>query len=93
MSETRHHPPNRPQHRTSSSSTLTAIIVGTIIGVLGFIAMALFLWERRRNRGVKKGIQTKLRSTLSRVGGSCRYEKDMDLETGVIHEPLPVYQR
>jgi hypothetical protein len=83
----------RPGHKPASSSTHAAIIVGVIIGALGILSITLFIRDRRRKRGVKKGFRTESLSTMPRPGGRSYHEKDLGLETGIIHEPLPVYQR
>jgi hypothetical protein len=70
-----------------------AIIVGVLIGVLGIIVMTLILWDRKRRRGAKKGYQTSSLPTASSSKSLGQRTKDSQLETGVIHEPLPVYQR
>jgi hypothetical protein len=70
-----------------------AIIVGVLIGVFGIIALALILWNRKRRRGAKKGYQTNSLPTASSSTSLGQPTKDSQLETGVIHEPLPVYQR
>jgi hypothetical protein len=64
-----------------------------IIGALGILSIALFIRDRRKKRGVKKGYRTEHRSTMPRTGRQFHQEKDLELETGIIHEPLPVYQR
>ena len=70
-----------------------AIIVGVLIGVLGIVAILLFLWDRKRNHGVKKGFRTKSELTTPRSRSPSWGDKDSTLETGMIHEPLPVYQK
>ena len=92
-------PATQPQRSTeswrrpTSSSTRTAIIVGVLIGVLGIIAVILILWDRKRRRGAKKGYQTNSLLTTSSSASLSKQTKDSQLETGVIHEPLPVYQK
>lgn len=93
MQPTHSHSPGRPQYQPTNSSTHTAIIVGVIIGALGILAIILFVWDRRQKQGVKRGFRTKSPSTIIRSGGRFNREKDQELETGIIHEPLPVYQR
>lgn len=70
-----------------------AIIVGVLIGILGIIVVALILWDRARRHGAKKGYQTNSFPTASSSASLSQQIKDSQLETGVIHEPLPVYQR
>jgi hypothetical protein len=70
-----------------------AIIVGVLIGVLGIIAVTLILWDRKRRHGAKKGFQTNMLPTASFSTSLDQQTKDSQLETGVIHEPLPVYQK
>ncbi|KAF1928257.1 uncharacterized protein M421DRAFT_157223 [Didymella exigua CBS 183.55] len=93
MQPTHPRPSARPQHQPTSSSTHAAIIVGVIIGTLGIITISLFVWDRRRKHGVKRGFRIKSPSTIPQYGGRTYQEKDLELETGIIHEPLPVYQR
>lgn len=82
-----------PRQKPASSSTHAAIIVGVIIGALGIVSIALFVWDRKRKRGVKKGFRTGSLSTMPRHEGRSYHEKDQALETGIIHEPLPIYRR
>jgi len=83
----------RAGHQPASSSTHAAIIVGVIIGALGILSIALFIWDRRKKRGVKKGFRTEHLSTMPQTGERSYQEKDLALEIGIIHEPLPIYQR
>jgi hypothetical protein len=86
-------PANRP-HRSTSNSTHAAIIVGVLIGVLAIVAMVLFLWDRRRRQGVKKGFGPKSRIATPHPRNRVEEEKEWSqLEVGIIHEPLPVYQK
>lgn len=61
--------------------------------MLGIVAIVLFLWDRQRKYGVKKGF--KIKSQLAGPGSRSisAEDKDSQLEIGVIHEPLPVYQK
>jgi hypothetical protein len=93
MPATQAQPSGEPWRRPTSNSIHAAIIVGVLIGVLGIVAILLFLWDRKRNHGVKKGFQTKSRFTTPRSRSPSWLDKDSTLETGVVHEPLPVYQK
>lgn len=84
---------DHPWRRPTNNSTHAAIIVGVLIGVLGLVAMSLFLWDRRRRWGVKEGFRVKPQSTMIRSGSPLWQGKLSQLEVGVVREPLPVYQK
>ncbi|KAJ4993531.1 hypothetical protein SVAN01_01079 [Stagonosporopsis vannaccii] len=93
MPTTQPQPSGSAWRQPKSSSKHTAIVVGVLIGVLGIVAVTLLLWDQSRKRGVKKGFRTKNLSTSLPAQMPSWQTKDSELETGVIHEPLPVYQK
>lgn len=93
MPATQPQPSSRAWRQTASSNKHTNVIVGVLIGVLGIVAITLFLWDQRRKRGVKKGFRMKIASTGGPTQMPSWQKQDLGLEIGVIHEPLPVYQR
>jgi hypothetical protein len=87
MPATLSRPSNQPTPRISREGIRTAIIVCVVIGLLAIAILCWIVLNRRRNRGVKSGM--KLQDPHIDDGR----EKDLSLETGVVHEPLPVYQK
>ena len=84
---------NRYWSRPTNNSLRAAIIVGVLIGVLGIAAIVMFLWERIRKRGVKRGFRTNNQMATPRAQTPPYHDKDSSLELGVVHEPLPVYKK
>lgn len=93
MPASRPSPSSRPANGHRSSSTNAAIIVGVIIGVLGFGSLVLFVWDRRRRYGVKQGRVVKSSAGRATLSERRACEKDPGLEIGVVHDALPVYQK
>jgi hypothetical protein len=91
MPSTRSKTPNKP----SSENIRTAIIVGVIISLFGLLILTYLFYQQRLRRGVKAGAKIGSRESVLVHGGSGRRGNDGEkgLETGVIQEPLPMYQR
>lgn len=77
--------------KISAESTRTAIIVSVVIGVFATIALVGLLWSRRIRRSARVGSRIGSQGRGADLGYQRRDYKDM--ETGVIQEPLPVYQK
>lgn len=85
--------PDRAWYHPKKDSTHAAIIVGVVIGMLGIIAILLFLWDRSQRHGLREGFRTKPRLAMPQTRGPSKREKYLQLEVGMVREPLPIYQR
>jgi hypothetical protein len=80
----------KPSSTPSNESISTAIIVSVLVGVLGLLIHTYVLYQQRLRQTIKTetwpGPVSDRRETRKRI------EEEEGLETGVIEEPLPVYQ-
>ena len=86
----------RPSREPTKESIRTAVIVGLVIGLLGFIVLSSLLYQRRLRRNIKAGtIIGKWGVERQERGGKTTWKADVEkgLEVGIIQEPLPVYAK
>lgn len=90
MPATHPRPSDQPRPKASAESKRTAIIAGVFIGTLAILVLVGLLWRRRINQGAKAGTRIRMQMQSTELQ---RQRVDKDIEMGVIHEPLPVYQK